>query len=29
MNMFSTFNKDPINKLDKLYERKLEEAMHA
>lgn len=27
--MFSMFKRDPIKKLDKLYERKLEEAMHA
>lgn len=27
--MLSLFKKDPIKKLDKLYERKLEEAMHA
>ena len=27
--MFSIFKKDPIKKLDKLYESKLEEAMHA
>lgn len=27
--MFSLFKKDPIKKLDKLYEAKLEEAMHA
>lgn len=27
--MFSIFKKDPIKKLDKLYENKLEEAMHA
>lgn len=27
--MFSIFSKDPIKKLDKLYEKKLEEAMHA
>ena len=27
--MFSIFKKDPIKKLDKLYEAKLEEAMHA
>jgi hypothetical protein len=29
MNMFSIFKKDPIKKLDKLYESKLEEAMYA
>ncbi len=29
MNVFSIFKKDPIKKLDKLYESKLEEAMHA
>ena len=27
--MFSIFKKDPIKKLDKLYESKHEEAMHA
>lgn len=27
--MFSIFKKDPIKKLDKLYEKKLEEAMNA
>jgi hypothetical protein len=27
--MFSIFKKDPIKKLNKLYESKLEEAMHA
>ena len=27
--MFSLFKKDPIKKLNKLYEAKLEEAMHA
>jgi hypothetical protein len=27
--MFSIFKKDPIKKLDKLYESKLEEAMYA
>ncbi|RYV01643.1 hypothetical protein SOPP22_14845 [Shewanella sp. OPT22] len=27
--MFSIFKRDPIKKLDKLYESKLEEAMHA
>jgi hypothetical protein len=27
--MFSLFKKDPIKKLDKLYEAKLEQAMHA
>lgn len=27
--MFSLFKKDPIKQLDKLYESKLEEAMHA
>ncbi|MEW6994874.1 DUF6435 family protein [Colwelliaceae bacterium MEBiC 14330] len=27
--MFSLFKKDPIKKLDKLYEAKLEAAMHA
>ena len=27
--MFSIFKQDPIKKLDKLYEQKLEEAMHA
>lgn len=27
--MFSIFKKDPIKKLNKLYEIKLEEAMHA
>ncbi|RHW74678.1 DUF6435 family protein [Colwellia sp. RSH04] len=27
--MFSIFKKDPVKKLDKLYESKLEEAMHA
>ena len=27
--MFSIFKKDPIKKLDKLYENKLEEAMQA
>jgi len=27
--MFSIFNKDPIKKLDKLYENKLEQAMLA
>ncbi len=27
--MFSIFKRDPIKKLDKLYEAKLEEAMHA
>ncbi|MGB0937142.1 MAG: DUF6435 family protein [Colwellia sp.] len=27
--MFSIFKKDPIKKLDKLYESKLEEAMNA
>lgn len=27
--MFSIFKKDPIKKLDKHYESKLEEAMHA
>ncbi|MFT7006332.1 MAG: hypothetical protein ACJAXJ_000840 [Colwellia sp.] len=27
--MFSIFKKDPIKKLNKLYEAKLEEAMHA
>lgn len=27
--MFSTFKKDPIKKLDKLYESKLEEVMYA
>lgn len=27
--MFSIFKKDPIKKLDKRYESKLEEAMHA
>ncbi len=27
--MFSIFKQDPIKKLDKLYESKLEEAMHA
>jgi len=27
--MFSMFKRDPIKKLDKLYERKLEEAMNA
>lgn len=29
MNMFSIFKKDPIKKLDKRYESKLEEAMQA
>ena len=29
MNMYSIFKKDPIKKLDKLYESKLEAAMHA
>ena len=29
MNMFSIFKEDPIKKLDKLYESKLEEAMYA
>jgi len=27
--MFSIFKKDPVKKLNKLYEQKLEEAMHA
>ena len=27
--MFSIFKKDPVKKLNKLYEAKLEEAMHA
>lgn len=27
--MFSIFKKDPIKKLNKIYETKLEEAMHA
>ena len=27
--MFSIFKKDPLKKLNKLYEAKLEEAMHA
>jgi len=27
--MFSIFKKDPIKKLDKMYESKLEEAMYA
>lgn len=27
--MFSIFKKDPVKKLNKLYESKLEEAMHA
>ena len=27
--MFSIFKKDPIKKLNKLYESKLEDAMHA
>jgi hypothetical protein len=27
--MFSIFKRDPIKKLNKLYEAKLEEAMHA
>lgn len=27
--MFSLFKKDPIKKLNKLYEEKLEQAMHA
>ncbi len=29
MHMFSIFKKDPLKKLNKLYEAKLEEAMHA
>ena len=27
--MFSIFKKDPVKKLNKLYEQKLEKAMHA